>query len=253
MKVALLTSGGLAPCLSAAVGFLLQRYDDLDPDTEVIDADSKNCYDGYVVRDTGIVRDTAGDDSAVNSFYVNDSTGSVSNNLLHKDGNETKDGDLTMNGHLIHPLRGTPYIPIYIQTPDNFCHILDMDHLTTRLGMDLNIFGYRVFGRLNASKEPSGNSVGLVSISATTSYNLSFFWLYNSVTNKDELWVQTTTRPFRCGMDILSITTGNAMTSTRELSLVTVVNTTTAIDPSTDTSTYPDGKYLIPISEQVIT
>lgn len=195
----------------------------------------------------------AGDDSAVNSFYVNDSTGSVSNNLLHKDGNETKDGDLTMNGHLIHPLRGTPYIPIYIQTPDNFCHILDMDHLTTRLGMDLNIFGYRVFGRLNASKEPSGNSVGLVSISATTSYNLSFFWLYNSVTNKDELWVQTTTRPFRCGMDILSITTGNAMTSTRELSLVTVVNTTTAIDPSTDTSTYPDGKYLIPISEQVIT
>lgn len=36
MKVALLTSGGLAPCLSAAVGFLLQRYDDLDPDTEVI-------------------------------------------------------------------------------------------------------------------------------------------------------------------------------------------------------------------------
>lgn len=38
----------------------------------------------------------AGDDSAVNSFYVNDSTGTVNNNLLHKDGNETKNGNLSL-------------------------------------------------------------------------------------------------------------------------------------------------------------
>ncbi len=35
-KVALLTAGGLAPCLSAAVGFLIERYNDLTPETEII-------------------------------------------------------------------------------------------------------------------------------------------------------------------------------------------------------------------------
>lgn len=36
MKVAILTSGGLAPCLSAAVGCLIQRYHLLDPKIEII-------------------------------------------------------------------------------------------------------------------------------------------------------------------------------------------------------------------------
>ena len=36
MKVAFLTSGGLAPCLSTAVGALIQRYHDVAPDTELI-------------------------------------------------------------------------------------------------------------------------------------------------------------------------------------------------------------------------
>lgn len=41
-RVALLTAGGLAPCLSAAVGFLIDRYSEVSPDTEII------CYlDGY--------------------------------------------------------------------------------------------------------------------------------------------------------------------------------------------------------------
>lgn len=39
-KVALLTAGGLAPCLSAAVGGLIQRYTDLYPDIKII------CYKG---------------------------------------------------------------------------------------------------------------------------------------------------------------------------------------------------------------
>ncbi len=41
-KVALLTAGGLAPCLSAAVGELISQYTDISPDTEII------CYrSGY--------------------------------------------------------------------------------------------------------------------------------------------------------------------------------------------------------------
>lgn len=36
MKVAILTSGGLAPCLSASVGGLIQRYNDLDKTIEIV-------------------------------------------------------------------------------------------------------------------------------------------------------------------------------------------------------------------------
>ena len=41
-KVALLTAGGLAPCLSSAIGSLIERYTDIDPTIEII------CYrSGY--------------------------------------------------------------------------------------------------------------------------------------------------------------------------------------------------------------
>src|SRR3954469_19908197 len=35
-KVAMLTAGGLAPCLSSAVGGLIERYTDLAPEVEII-------------------------------------------------------------------------------------------------------------------------------------------------------------------------------------------------------------------------
>src|SRR5690606_25375004 len=35
-KVALLTAGGFAPCLSSAIGGLIQRYTELAPDVEII-------------------------------------------------------------------------------------------------------------------------------------------------------------------------------------------------------------------------
>ncbi|MEN9923276.1 MAG: hypothetical protein RIS09_790, partial [Actinomycetota bacterium] len=35
-KVALLTAGGLAPCLSSAVGGLIERYTEIAPDVEII-------------------------------------------------------------------------------------------------------------------------------------------------------------------------------------------------------------------------
>lgn len=42
MKVAILTAGGLAPCLNSAIGGLIQRYTDIDPSIEII------CYrSGY--------------------------------------------------------------------------------------------------------------------------------------------------------------------------------------------------------------
>ena len=34
--VALLTAGGFAPCLSSAVGGLIQRYTEIAPDIEII-------------------------------------------------------------------------------------------------------------------------------------------------------------------------------------------------------------------------
>ena len=35
-KVALLTAGGLAPCLSSAIGRLIERYTEISPETEII-------------------------------------------------------------------------------------------------------------------------------------------------------------------------------------------------------------------------
>lgn len=45
-KVALLTAGGLAPCLSSAVGGLIERYTEVSPDTEIIGFISG--YDGLL-------------------------------------------------------------------------------------------------------------------------------------------------------------------------------------------------------------
>ena len=36
MKIAFLTAGGIAPCLSASIGALVQRYNDLSPDAELM-------------------------------------------------------------------------------------------------------------------------------------------------------------------------------------------------------------------------
>ena len=36
MKIAFLTAGGIAPCLSASIGSLIQRYNDLCPNAELI-------------------------------------------------------------------------------------------------------------------------------------------------------------------------------------------------------------------------
>ena len=35
-RVAVLTSGGIAPCLSASIGGLIEKYNDISPDSEII-------------------------------------------------------------------------------------------------------------------------------------------------------------------------------------------------------------------------
>lgn len=61
-KVALLTAGGLAPCLSAAVGGLIERYTDLAPDIELIGY--RGGYKGLLLGEslpvTRAVRERAG-------------------------------------------------------------------------------------------------------------------------------------------------------------------------------------------------
>jgi len=48
-KVAMLTAGGLAPCLSSAVGGLIQRYTDVAPDAELIAY--RSGYQGVLLSD----------------------------------------------------------------------------------------------------------------------------------------------------------------------------------------------------------
>lgn len=53
MKVAILTSGGLAPCLSAAVGGLIKRYTELDPSIEILTY--LNGYQGLLLGQSRVV------------------------------------------------------------------------------------------------------------------------------------------------------------------------------------------------------
>jgi pyrophosphate--fructose-6-phosphate 1-phosphotransferase len=55
-KVALLTAGGFAPCLSSAIGGLIERYTELDPTIEIIAY--KHGYQGLLAGDSITVTDT---------------------------------------------------------------------------------------------------------------------------------------------------------------------------------------------------
>lgn len=55
-KVALLTAGGFAPCLSSAIGGLIQRYTEIAPDAEIIAY--KHGYEGLLKGDYYTVTDT---------------------------------------------------------------------------------------------------------------------------------------------------------------------------------------------------
>ena len=63
MKVAILTSGGLAPCLSAAVGGLIKRYTELDPSIEIITY--LNGYQGLLLGNSRLVSPQARKEAAL--------------------------------------------------------------------------------------------------------------------------------------------------------------------------------------------
>ncbi|MDP3840467.1 MAG: pyrophosphate--fructose-6-phosphate 1-phosphotransferase, partial [Methylococcales bacterium] len=52
-KVAILTAGGLAPCLSSAVGGLIERYTEIDPSIEIICY--RSGYKGLLLGDSYVV------------------------------------------------------------------------------------------------------------------------------------------------------------------------------------------------------
>lgn len=56
-KVAILTAGGLAPCLSSAIGGLIERYSDVAPDVEIIGY--RDGYKGLLLGDSITVSPTA--------------------------------------------------------------------------------------------------------------------------------------------------------------------------------------------------
>lgn len=61
-KVAILTAGGLAPCLNSAIGGLIERYNEIDPSIEIICY--RSGYKGLLLGDsievTEIIREDAG-------------------------------------------------------------------------------------------------------------------------------------------------------------------------------------------------
>jgi diphosphate-dependent phosphofructokinase len=62
-KVAMLTAGGVAPCLSAAVGGLIERYTQLAPDVEIIAY--RHGYEGLLQGDSITVTPTVRENAAV--------------------------------------------------------------------------------------------------------------------------------------------------------------------------------------------
>ena len=50
MKIAFLTAGGIAPCLSASIGALIQSYDEITADAEFMGY--MNGYRGLLIGDT---------------------------------------------------------------------------------------------------------------------------------------------------------------------------------------------------------
>lgn len=62
-KVAILTAGGLAPCLNSAIGMLIERYTEIDPTVEIICY--KGGYKGLLLGDAYTVTKELREDAAV--------------------------------------------------------------------------------------------------------------------------------------------------------------------------------------------
>ena len=66
-KVALLTAGGFAPCLSSAIGGLIERYTELAPEVEIIAY--RYGYQGLLRGDSVVVTQTVRENAALLHQY----------------------------------------------------------------------------------------------------------------------------------------------------------------------------------------
>jgi pyrophosphate--fructose-6-phosphate 1-phosphotransferase len=62
-KVAMLTAGGVAPCLSSAIGGLIERYTQIAPDVEIIAY--RYGYEGLLQGDSITVTPTVRENAAL--------------------------------------------------------------------------------------------------------------------------------------------------------------------------------------------
>lgn len=141
----------------------------------------------------------AGDDSAVSSFYVNDSTGIMDNNIVHKDGNETILGVKKIDGMLEHPLKNTK---IYGSTAGsgNYRLIYRIARPTTTGGADHNtvevdILGTALYGKMVVSSDKNNGIKGVVMVYTTGFANINVtgidaFGIYNSNTDEYEVYIK---------------------------------------------------------------
>ena len=63
MKVAFLTAGGIAPCLSSSIGYFIKRYNEIDPSIELIAY--KHGYKGLLKGESIVITDVAKNNSEV--------------------------------------------------------------------------------------------------------------------------------------------------------------------------------------------
>ena len=66
-KVAILTAGGLAPCLNSAIGMLIERYTEIDPSIEIICY--KSGYKGLLLGDFFTVSEEVREDASILTRY----------------------------------------------------------------------------------------------------------------------------------------------------------------------------------------
>ena len=66
-KVAILTAGGLAPCLSSAIGALIERYTEIDPSIEIICY--RGGYKGLLLGDSIVVTPTIRENAGILHNY----------------------------------------------------------------------------------------------------------------------------------------------------------------------------------------
>lgn len=184
----------------------------------------------------------AGDDSAVNSFYVNDSTGSVVNNIVHKDGDESMTGTKSIDGLLYHPLEKT-LRHSSAGGGQNYHHLFDVDKVdaaTNRLVLCLDVL--KKAGLITSVFTIENNNV-LTGVTYGYDYEYQYgdtiFVLYNTTTQKNEIWSHVSSRS---NFYLKYLKKGYGGNVDGIFSDVTMVGTSQGTDPSLDTTTYPDGK-----------